>query len=67
VNTLDYKPAGAEETALGRQEGLLEIELLLSAGQLQSLDEAARQRRMTAAALVRRLIHDFLSSVGQRP
>ncbi len=51
-----------EETCVSQLEGdVVEISLLLPRGQALILETLAHQRGLTAAALVRRLLRDFLA------
>lgn len=42
--------------------GIVEIPLLLSAGQASALESAAYRRGMTAAEMVRQLLREFIST-----
>lgn len=49
-----------EVRALLREEEVVEIPLLLSGWQASVLETVAHQRGLTAGAMVRHLVHDFL-------
>jgi hypothetical protein len=44
-----------------------ELSVLLSSQQAQALEQAAHDRGLTTAQMLRRLVQDFLSHGGQRP
>src|SRR4051794_15255138 len=56
--------AGLREARPFPDEEIVELALLLSAGQAAALEAAARRRGLTAGQLARRLIRDFLDRHG---
>ncbi len=56
-------PLGVEEACASSREGdVVELPLLLPGWQVLKLEMVAHQRGLTAAAMVRYLLHDFLTS-----
>ncbi len=48
-------------------EDITELSVLLPSPQAQGLEQAAHERGLTAAQMLRRLVQDFLSHAGPRP
>ena len=78
MRTLDYKrlcktasPISESEESYREEPGeVVEVSLLLSAGQMFALEEAAHDRALTAAEINRQLLHDFIAtpnSTNKRP
>jgi hypothetical protein len=51
-----------DDTCPEGPDGVVEIPLLLSAGQASALESAAYRRGLTAGEMVRRLLSDFIST-----
>jgi hypothetical protein len=68
VHTLNGKPLSGstipvEEEPFSSQAGdVYEVSLLLSAGQICALEEAAHDRGLTAAEMFRRVLQDFIAA-----
>ena len=70
MHTLDRKrlcetasPTSESEECFCEESGeVVEVSLLLSAGQMFALEEAAHDRGMTAAEMFRQVLHDFIAA-----
>jgi hypothetical protein len=61
-------PRGDEQPCLPSSEGdVVELPLLLPGWQVTKLESVAHQRGMTAAAMVRYLLRDFLTFAPAQP
>jgi hypothetical protein len=51
-----------EEAFRGPPGEVVEVPLLLSAGQMYALEEAAHEQGLTAAEMFRRVLHEFIAA-----
>jgi hypothetical protein len=64
MRTIDVEKDRHTGDCFRERAKVVEVGLLLESGLLAALEAAAREQGMTSAALVRRLIRDFLSRGG---
>lgn len=61
--SFECRTQGIEAMIIRGTEGVVEVELLLTACQLAVLEQAARERATTPGQLVRQLIRNFVAGV----
>jgi hypothetical protein len=62
-----FRDTGRLEDTLTEDAEVVEVALLLPARDVVAMEVAARRHGLTPGQLIRRLIHDFLSSAAQQP